>query len=137
MNRPFAHKLACIAGLLALAGPLAAAPAREGTEFDSASMLELAETSGCSGCHQIESGALGPDGRKTIGPAWRMVSAKYAGQAGAEKKLIALVMSGSTPFDRHWKGKETSPQMPVNAKAINESDARMLVQWILGLDARK
>jgi cytochrome c len=137
MNRPLARTLACIPGLLALATPLVAAPARAATEFDSAAMLELAETSGCSGCHQIESGARGPDGRAPIGPAWRIVSAKYAGQAGAEKKLIALVMSGSTPFDRHWKGKETSPPMPVNAKAINESDARMLVQWILGLDARK
>lgn len=124
------------AALFALAVPLLALPA-QAVDIDSASMLALAETSGCSGCHQIESGAKGPDGRPTIGPAWRTVSAKYAGQAGADRKLTSLVLSGTTPFDRHWKGKEANAPMPVNAKAINESDAKLLVQWILSLDAKK
>lgn len=123
-------------GAGAWAGAVLAGPA-QAADFDSASMLELADTSGCSSCHQIEPGAKGPDGRPALGPAWRSVSAKYAGQAGAEKKLTSLVRSGTTPFDRHWKGKEVSPPMPVNAKAINEPDAKLLVQWILSLDAKK
>ncbi len=136
MASSFARSLRRFLGAGVWAGVALSGPA-QAADIDSAAMLELADTSGCSSCHQIESGAKGPDGRPALGPAWRTVSAKYAGQAGADKKLTALVLSGTTPFDRHWKGKEVSPPMPVNAKAINESDTKLLVQWILGLDARK
>jgi cytochrome c len=100
-------------------------------------MLKLANTSGCTQCHQLASGAKGPDGKTAIGPAWSDVSAKYSGQANAENKLVKLVMSGSTPFDRHWKEKAATIQMPANADVINEADARLLVQWILKLQATK
>ena len=96
-------------------------------------MLALATKSGCMTCHHIEPGAKGPDGMAPIGPAWRDVSAKYKGQKDAAKKLTNTVMSGSNPYDSHWKGKASGLAMPPNAVAIKEADARDLVKWILAL----
>ncbi len=101
------------------------------------SMLKLASNAGCMTCHHIEPGAKGPDGMAPIGPAWRDVSAKYKGQKDAAKKLTNTVMSGSNPYQSHWKGKVSGLAMPPNAVAINEADAKQLVKWILSLDADK
>jgi cytochrome c len=133
MNFPSARALLLAFGVATLLPSVQAAPPPP----DSAAMLKLADTSGCGQCHQLVSGAKGPDGKTAIGPAWNDVSAKYSGQANAENKLVSLVMSGTTPFDRHWKEKTGTIQMPANAKVINEADARLLVQWILKLQATK
>ena len=101
------------------------------------SMLKLATHAGCMTCHHIEPGAKGPDGMAPIGPAWRDVSAKYKDQKDAAKKLTNTVMSGSNPYQSHWKGKVSGLAMPPNAVAINEADAKQLVKWILSLDADK
>lgn len=96
-------------------------------------MLKLAATSGCLTCHQVEPGGKGPDGLPPVGPAWRDVAAKYHGQAGAAKQLTHTVMTGSNPYDSHWKGKASGLAMPPNAVAIQEADAKKLVGWILAL----
>ena len=101
------------------------------------SMLKLATHAGCMTCHHIEPGAKGPDGMAPIGPAWRDVSAKYKDQKDAAKKLTNTVMSGSNPYQSHWKGKASGLAMPPNAVAIKEADAKQLVKWILSLDADK
>ena len=99
--------------------------------------LKLATSSGCMTCHHIEPGAKGPDGLPPIGPAWRDVSAKYKGQKGAVDALTRTVMTGSNPYDSHWKGKVSGLAMPPNAVAIKEADAKQLVKWILSLEPAK
>ena len=101
------------------------------------SMRKLATNAGCMTCHHIEPGAKGPDGLAPIGPAWREVSAKYQGQKDAASKLTHTVMSGSNPYESHWKGKVSGLAMPPNAVAIKEADAKQLVKWILSLEAGK
>jgi cytochrome c len=96
-------------------------------------MLKLASQAGCLTCHHVEAGAQGPDGLAPIGPAWRDVANKYRGQADAAKRLTATVLSGSNPYESHWKGKASGLAMPPNRVAITEPDAKKLVHWILEL----
>ena len=42
-------------------------------------------------------------------------------------------MSGSNPYESHWKGKVSGLAMPPNAVAIKEAEAKQLVRWILAL----
>ena len=120
-----------VAALLCAAAPLAALAA------DDAAMLKLAATSGCLTCHQVEPGAKGPDGGPPIGPAWRDVSAKYKSQKDAPEQLTRTVLTGSSLYASHWKGKVSGVAMPPNAVAITEPNARALVGWILALDQHK
>lgn len=113
---------------LALVAACAAAAAPE----DDA-MRQLAATSGCVACHQVEPGGKGPNGLAPVGPAWRDVAAKYRGQAGALDQLTLTVMRGSNPYESHWKGQASGLAMPPNAVAIKEPDAKRLVGWILAL----
>lgn len=99
-----------------------------------AEMKKLASTSGCLTCHSIESGKPGPDGMKPIGPAWEDVAKQYKGKPGASEFLTRVVLEGSSPYSSHWKGKVSGLSMPPNAVAIKETDARMLVSWILSLN---
>lgn len=113
---------------------LAALPAWAAPAADDAAMLKLATGAGCMTCHHIEPGAKGPDGLPPIGPAWRDVSLRYRGAAGAQDQLTRTVMTGSNPYSSHWKGKVSGLAMPPNEVAITEADARQLVGWILRLD---
>jgi len=99
-------------------------------------MLALARTSGCMTCHQVDPGAKGPEGLPPVGPAWRDVAAKYRGRSDALEQLTHVVMTGSNPYDSHWKGKASGLAMPPNAVAIKEADARTLVRWILTLEKK-
>jgi len=121
--------------MIALA--VAALPAWAAPAPDDAAMLKLATGSGCMTCHHIEPGAKGPDGLAPIGPAWRDVAVRYRGAAGAQDQLTRTVMTGSNPYSSHWKGKASGLAMPPNEVAIKEADARLLVGWILKLDAPK
>jgi cytochrome c len=130
MKNPACPAVAALLLALATALPAQAAGADD-------SNLKLATHSGCMTCHHVEPGAKGPDGLPPIGPAWQDVSAKYKGQKGAVDKLTHTVMTGSNPYESHWKGKVSGLAMPPNAVAIKESDAKRLVKWILSLDAAK
>jgi cytochrome c len=117
--------------LIGLTAALVAGPALAAGNDDA--MLKLANTSGCLTCHHIEPGGKGPDGLAPIGPAWKDVAAKYAGQKNVQKTLTATVMAGSNPYESHWKGKVSGLAMPPNKVAITEADASKLVGWILQL----
>lgn len=121
-----------VVGVLALTAATASAA---DSARDSA-MQTLAAKSGCLACHQVEPGGKGPDGLAPVGPAWREVAAKYKGQKGAAAQLTHTVMTGSNPYESHWKGKVSGLAMPPNAVAIKEADAKKLVEWILALDAK-
>jgi len=99
-----------------------------------AAMLKLAGNSGCTVCHSVEPSTKA--GEKPVGPAWRDVAARYAGNKDAQKTLTQTVMKGSNPYDSHWKGKAAGLAMPPNAVAINEADAGKLVSWILSLNTK-
>jgi cytochrome c len=94
--------------LLAVAG-LAAAPVFANQE--------LAQKKNCMACHAID--------KKVVGPAYKDVAAKYAGQKDAVDKLAQKVLKGGS-------GVWGQVPMPANAQ-VNEAEAKQLVQWILTL----
>lgn len=118
--------------LIALSASLLAAAAWAGPAEDQAA-LKLATSAGCMACHNIEPGAKGPNGMAPIGPAWKDVAAKYKSVKGAQQQLTATVLSGSSPYESHWKDKVSGLAMPPNKVAISEPDAAKLVSWILSL----
>jgi cytochrome c len=115
--------LAC--AILPLAS--AAAPLDEQT-------ARLARERGCALCHAFEPVKRGADAAPPPAPAWRDIAARYRGKPGAEDKLVAVVMRGTNPADRHWAGKASVVDMPPNPVAISEDEARTIVRWILRLD---
>ena len=76
----------------------------------------LAQQKNCLGCHQVD--------KKVVGPAYKDVAAKYAGDAGAEAKLIAKVKSGGAGV---WG------QIPMPPNNVTDEEAKKLVEWILSL----
>ena len=78
---------------------------------------ELAQKKNCMACHSID--------QKVIGPAYKDVAAKYAGQADVVAKLTQKVMKGGS-------GVWGAVPMPANPQ-VNEAEAKQLVQWILTL----
>lgn len=79
--------------------------------------LDLAKKSGCLACHSLD--------KKLVGPAWIEVGRKYAGDAGAEAKLVAKVKKGGAGV---WG---TVP-MPPNV-TVKDADIKALVQYALSL----
>jgi cytochrome c len=76
---------------------------------------DLAKAKNCMACHAV--------GTKLVGPAYKDVAAKYAGQKGAEDKLVAKVMKGGA-------GSWGPVPMPANPQ-VSEAEARSLVKWVL------
>jgi cytochrome c len=76
---------------------------------------ELAKAKNCMACHAVD--------KKVVGPAYKDVAAKYAGQKDAEDKLVQKVIKGS-------KGVWGEIPMPPNAN-VSEAEARTLVKWVL------
>jgi cytochrome c len=78
---------------------------------------DLAQKKNCMACHAVD--------KKLVGPAYKDVAAKYAGQAGAVDKLAEKVMKGGS-------GVWGAVPMPANPQ-VSQAEARQLVQWILTL----
>ena len=76
---------------------------------------DLAKQKNCMTCHAVAT--------KLVGPAYKDVAAKYAGQKDAEDKLVKKVMQGGS-------GAWGSVPMPANTQ-VNEAEARTLVKWVL------
>ena len=77
----------------------------------------LAKSKNCMACHAVD--------KKLVGPAYKDVAKKYAGQKDAEATLVTHVMKGS-------KGVWGPVPMPANAQ-VNEAEAKKLVSWIMSL----
>jgi cytochrome c len=90
-----------------------------GMTFSAASFAnqELATKSACMACHAVD--------KKIVGPAYKEVAKKYAGDAGAEAKLIEKVKKGGS-------GVWGPVPMPPNV-AVKDEDVKTLVQWILSM----
>jgi cytochrome c len=79
--------------------------------------VDLATKKNCLACHAVD--------KKVLGPAFKDVGAKYAGQVGAADKLAAKVMKGGT-------GVWGNIPMPANPQ-VTDAEAKQLVGWILTL----
>jgi cytochrome c len=76
---------------------------------------DLAKAKNCMTCHAVAN--------KVVGPAFKDVAAKYAGQKDAEDKLAKKVIAGGS-------GVWGAVPMPANAQ-VNEAEAKTLVKWVL------
>lgn len=79
--------------------------------------LQLATAKNCMACHAID--------KKLVGPAYKDVAAKYAGQKDAADKLAAKVMKGGA-------GVWGPVPMPANTQ-VTPDEAKKLVAWVLTL----
>lgn len=77
----------------------------------------LATAKNCMTCHAVD--------KKLVGPAYKEVAGKYAGQGGAVDKLAAKIVKGS-------QGVWGPVPMPANGQ-VNEAEAKKLAAWILTL----
>ena len=77
--------------------------------------MALATSKNCMACHAVD--------KKLVGPSYKDIATKYAGQADAADKLANKVIKGGS-------GAWGPVPMPANAQ-INDADAKKLVTWIL------
>jgi cytochrome c len=77
--------------------------------------MELATKSACTACHAVD--------KKLVGPSYKDVAKKYAGNAKAEAMLIEKVKKGGV-------GTWGQVPMPPNAN-VKDADVATLVKWIL------
>ena len=77
----------------------------------------LAKSKNCMACHAID--------KKVVGPAYKDVAKKYAGDAKAPDMLAAKVIKGGS-------GVWGPVPMPANAQ-VNDAEAKKLVAWVLSL----
>jgi cytochrome c len=75
----------------------------------------LAASKNCMSCHAVD--------KKLLGPAFKEVASKYAGDKTATDKLVLKVMKGGS-------GAWGAVPMPANPQ-VNEAEAKRLVAWIL------
>ena len=79
--------------------------------------MDLAKKKNCMSCHSVYI--------KLVGPAYKDVAKRYAGQKDAEDKLVKKVLNGGS-------GTWGAMAMPPNAQ-VTEAEAHTLVKWILSL----
>ena len=95
------------AALIATLAPVVAGPALANAD--------LAQKKNCMACHATD--------KKLVGPAYKEVAAKYAGQKDAVAKLTDKVMKGGT-------GVWGQVPMPANPQ-VTAAEAKTLVTWVL------
>ena len=83
--------------------------------IDDATALRVLKSSHCTSCHQPE--------RKVVGPAFRDIGRRHAGQPDAGRQLAASILGGSS---RNW-GPVPMPPQP----HVNDRDLKIIVDWIL------
>jgi cytochrome c551/c552 len=114
-----------VASVLALSSAVASADPMDDE------MNRLASDSGCALCHFAHPGKARDDVVPPPAPAWSEIAKKYRGRRDAEDQLVAIVIRGVRPEDRHWAGKTSAVVMPTNRVEISEEDARRLIRWVL------
>lgn len=76
---------------------------------------DLAQKKLCTTCHAVD--------KKLVGPSFKEVATKYAGQKDAADKLAEKIIKGGA-------GVWGPVPMPANA-AVSEAESKTLVAWIL------
>lgn len=77
----------------------------------------LAKSKNCMACHAVD--------KKLVGPAYKDIAAKYAGNAQAAAMLATKIQKGGS-------GVWGAIPMPANPQ-VNDADAKKLATWVLGL----
>ena len=103
-----------VLGIAAVAALLVAGQAAAADE------TALAQKSGCLACHQVAA--------KVVGPAYKDVAKKYAGDKGALDHLTKKVIAGGVGV---W-GQVPMPPKGGNA-AVKDEDIKKIVAWVLTL----
>ena len=75
----------------------------------------LAKSKNCMACHAVD--------KKMVGPSYKDVAAKYAGQKDAVDKLATKIIKGGS-------GVWGPVPMPANAQ-VAEADAKKLAAWVM------
>jgi cytochrome c len=96
-------------GLLSLTPPAAAATS-------DAAATQLLTKYNCQACHTVD--------KKLVGPSYKEVAAKYAGDSAAAAKLEQKIKNGGS-------GVWGSIPMPPNN--VPDADLKTLAEWILAL----
>lgn len=95
--------------------PLVAAAALTAAHSASAATgEELMKSKVCVACHSIDA--------KLVGPSYKDVAAKYAGQDDAQEHLVQSITKGSSGV---WG------PIPMPPNAVTEEEANILAEWIL------
>jgi len=90
---------------------------KSGPAVAEADALQLAKKNNCFACHAID--------KKSVGPSFKDVAAKYRGDAGAEARLADKIAKGGS-------GVWGVMAMPANPK-ISEADRKILAGYVLSL----
>ncbi len=77
----------------------------------------LAKSKNCMACHAVD--------KKVVGPAYKDVAKKYAGDAKAGDMLASKIIKGGS-------GVWGPVPMPANAQ-VNDAEAKKLVAWIMAM----
>ncbi len=77
----------------------------------------LATAKNCMACHAVD--------KKLVGPSYKDVAKKYAGQKDAADKLALKIIKGGS-------GVWGAVPMPANAQ-VNEAESKKLAAWVLSL----
>jgi cytochrome c len=77
----------------------------------------LATAKNCMACHAVD--------KKLVGPAYKDVAKKYAGDAKAVDALAGKIVKGGS-------GVWGAVPMPANAQ-VNDAEAKKLAAWVLSL----
>jgi cytochrome c len=78
---------------------------------------DLAQKKNCMACHAVD--------KKLVGPSYKDVAAKYAGDKSAADKLASKIVKGGS-------GAWGAIPMPANPQ-VNDAEAKQLATWVLGL----
>ena len=97
--------------IIAIAAAAGALFAQNAMAADAA---KLAQTKGCLACHQVD--------KKVVGPSYKDVAKKYAGQADAADKLATKIQKG---------GSGTWGTVPMPPNNVTPAEAKELATWVL------
>jgi cytochrome c len=81
-----------------------------------AAATQLLTKYNCQACHAVD--------KKLVGPAYKDVAAKYAGDSAALAKLEQKVRNGSSGV---WSA------IPMPPNNVPDADLKTLIEWILAL----
>ncbi len=84
--------------------------------------LDLARSSGCMACHAIDT--------KVVGPSWKDVNARYAGEAGASEILFEKIKMGGRG---NWTDVTGGVPMPPYSPRVSDEDITKLVDFVLNM----
>ncbi len=110
MNNTLARSLAICGTALAWLGVSSAA----GAAASDAAATQLLTKYNCQACHTVD--------KKLVGPSYKEIGPKYAGDSGAPAKLAQKIKSGGSGV---WG------QIPMPPNNVPDADLKTIVAWIL------